>query len=425
MKSHRTVFVILLLIAGVVGWSQQQSVYYLTGNLKETAGTIITDKGEQRATFLGMVGFKLVPAAQGFDLTLFELNLISKGVPTAQGHSGVLGLNLIDDEPTWLDPKTARAALSPTLVLHYPLIDQVKGFRQVRGQAEGDVFVPFTETMRGKISVRFPESVKVAETGSTYVDLDMTLELSSSVLGSIRRITLVSQVVVDWSRLTTPALYLRIQPVFIGTGPTDSTATGKNFPELMKRATELWNRCGSVRCIKFAVNDPIYLNKPAYKVLDTSAEITSLRAEIDVVDAVEVFVVERLAACDLIGGGGACYSTGAAAKIVTTDEQLAVPCPCPPACRTFCPCGGCGTSSATCGAVNYYHLAHELGHALYLDHPGQPYGLAEVTAGSVMEPSGFCCDNPNVQSAKNCRNATNPLLYWGRALCVGRPDIAD
>jgi hypothetical protein len=42
-----------------------------------------------------------------------------------------------------------------------------------------------------------------------------------------------------------------------------------------------------------------------------------------------------------------------------------------------------------------------------------------------MEPSGFCCDNPDLQSALNCRNTGNPLLYWGRSLCTETPDILD
>ena len=422
MRKVAVVVLAASVLAGVTSLAQQSAPYYLTGNLKDALGTVTTDKGDQRTTFFGMIGFKVVPTEKGLEFTLFELSLVSKGVPTERGEAGVLGVNLIDDDIAWHDAKTGRASFAPTLTLHYELIDRVKGFRTTKAQPEGDVFAPHTETMTGKMSAQFPEALKVAEKGSTYVDLEMTFDLSSSVVGSIRRVSLICRVVIDWTRFFTPALYLRIQPVFIGTGPKDPTATGKAFPELMKRATELWNRCGSVRCIKFVVNDPIYLNKPAYKVLETTAEANSLRAEVSVADAVEVFVVDRMNfACDW--GGGACFSPGtASAKIVTCDQQLSVPAPCPCTwCPATCPpCPPCQT-----GAVNYYHLAHELGHALNLDHPGRPYGLADVTAGSNMEPSGFCCDNPNVQSAKNCRNASNPLLYWGRALCVGAPNIMD
>lgn len=422
-------FVWLFLAAGVLlslaGLGQQSLEYYLTGNIKEAAGTVATDKGDQKTRFFGSIGFRVVPTEKGLLLYLFDLNLISKGVPTEKGDSGLLGLELLDAEGKSMmyDPRSRQASTEFRMVLHYELIDRVKGFRQVETKGEMDLFASFTEEMAGKMIVRFPEALKVAERGSINVDLDLTFQLSSSVLGSVRSASLAARVTIDWTKLLNPAQYLRIQPVFIGTGPTDATATGKAFPELMRRATGLWNRCGSVRCIKFVVNAPIYLNKPAYKVLETKAEATNLRAEVNVADAVEVFVVDRMSfACDW--GGGACFSPGtASAKIVTCDQQLAVPapCPCPGFCPATCPpCPPCQT-----GAVNYYHLAHELGHALNLDHPGQPYGLAAVTAGSNMEPSGFCCDNPNKQSAKNCRNASNPLLYWGTAFCSGKPDIMD
>ncbi len=425
MKCVCAVFVVSVFI-GLMAVSQQPSEYYLTGNLQEVPGTVTTDKGDQRTVFFGSLGFRVVPTEKGLLLYLFQLNLVSKGVPTERGDSGLLSLRLPEfEKPMTYDPKSGQASGELSFVLHYELIDRVKGFRQVETKGEMDLFTSFTEEMKGKLVARFPEALKVSETGSIKVGLDLTLDIGVAVLGSVRKISLITQVSIDWSvviRLNR-AQFIKIQPVFIGTGPNDPGRTGTAWATLMNKATELWNRCGSVRCIKFVVNNPIYLNKPAYKVLDTEAEATNLRAEVNVADAVEVFVVDRMTfACSW--GGGACFSSGtAAAKIISCDQQLAVPapCPCPGFCPATCPpCPPCQT-----GAVNLYHLAHELGHALYLDHPGRPYGLADVTAGSVMEPSGFCCDNPNVQSAKNCRNASNPLLYWGWATCRGSPDIMD
>ncbi|MCS7240738.1 MAG: hypothetical protein NZ651_05800 [Candidatus Bipolaricaulota bacterium] len=425
MGRYFGVWLVISVFISLTAFSQQGAEYYLTGNFKEIFGTVVTDKGEQRGEFFGTIGFRVVPGEKGLALYLVEFNLVSKGVPTEKGDSGLLSLRLFDlfEKPLSYDPRSGRASAEFQMVLHYELIDRVKGFRRAEGKGELDLFPSFTEEMKGKASIRFPEALQVAETGGTTADLDLTLELSTAVLGSIRKISLVGRVRVDWTRLRQPAQVLKIQPVFIGTGPTDPNRTGVAFNTLMTRASELWSRCGTVRCLKFEVNNPIYLNKPAYKVLESETEAASLRAEVSVADAVEIFVVERMTfACSW--GGGACFSAGtASAKIVTCDQQLNVPAPCP--CPSFCPatcppCPPCQT-----GAVNSYHLAHELGHALNLDHPGQPYGLAAVTVGSNMEPSGFCCDNPNVQSAKNCRNASNPLLYWGTALCFGRPDIMD
>jgi len=414
------------LLVGLTAVAQRLPEYYLTGNLKDATGTVVTDKGSQRTSFTGSLGFRVVQSEKGLLLYLFDLNLVSKGVATEKGETGILGLELLDAEQKAMsyDPRSGHASTEARMVLHYELIDRVKGFRRSETKGEMDVFEPFTEQMTGKVSVRFPEALKVAESGAVTAQLDLTFELSSTVLGYVRSTTLTVAVVIDWMRYFSRAQFLRIQPVFIGTGATDPARTGTVWATLMARAHELWNKCGTVRCIKFSVNNPIYLNKPAYKILETEAEATTLMAEVNVADAVEVFVVSRM---DFVcsWGGGACFSSGtASAKIVSCDQQLSVPAPCP--CTSFCPatcppCPPCQT-----GAVNYYHLAHELGHALNLAHPPGPSGsLAASTVGSNLEPSGFCCDNPNKQSAKNCRNASNPLLYWGWATCTGTPDIMD
>jgi hypothetical protein len=400
--------------------------YYLTANLQDMAGSVVTEKGEGRAEFFGSIAFRVVPGAQrgAVSLYLSELNLVSKGVGTPRGDSGVLSLGVLNEEQQRVeyDSRTGRFSTAVPLKFHYELIDRMRGFRQAEGKGEADLFAPYTEVMFAEISGRFTEPLQAADDGKAIAEFEIMLKLASPVIGVIHEIRMVAKAVFQWWHLLKPAEFLRIQPVFIGYGPTDPNRTGSAFDELMKRCVELWNRCGSVRCIKFAVNTPIYINNPAYRVLDSSSEAASLRAEVSVADAVEVFVVDHMVtsvACSW--GGGACWGSGtASAKVVSCDQQLSVPCPCPTACTGYCPCGAC-----QCGPVNYYHLAHELGHALNLDHPGQPYGLAAVTYGSNMEPSGFCCDNPNVQSAKNCRNASSPLLYWGSSICSGTPDIND
>lgn len=412
------VFVLVFVATG------QQEVYHLTANFKEARGVLVTDKGEQETFFAGRVGFKVLPSEKGTQLVLVELALVSKGVPTGQGETGTLGLNLIDDDIAWYEARARGASFAPRMTLHYALIDRLLGFKAIGTKGEDDAFIPFTEVMTGKLALRLPEGLQVREKGSTTAEMELTLDLSSAVLGLTRRLMLSARLALEWARVLSPALILKVQPVFIGSGPTDPTRTGSSWDTLFSYARVLWSRCGTVRCIAFSVNPPIYLNKPAYKVLETREEAAALLGEVEVVDAVEVFVVSRM---DYVcqNGGGTCYASGtASAKIVSCDQQLAVPspCPCPDYCPSTCPpCPPCQT-----GRVNLYHLAHELGHALNLAHPPGPSGtLAGSTPRSNMEPSGFCCDNPAVQSAKNCRNFSNPLLYWGSAICTGRPDITD
>jgi len=432
--SRRCMVVIVVIIGliGVIAIAQktpivpltplllQRTSYYLTGNIESSEGTATTDRGRQGASLFGAIAFRVTPQEKGdLGIVLSGLNLVGKGVPTERGDSGVISISLARPESGLVyKPRTGEVSGEMEAILHYELIDRVKGYREQECKGECDKFDPYTERMTGKLSGRFMQPLQPTDKGSVQFEGELTFELTSEVLAAIRRVYIIFRVVIDWS-LFTPAEVLKIQPVFIGSGASDPSATGTAFTTLMNYAHDMWNRCGTVRCIRFAVNAPIYVNNSAYRVLDNSAEATALRGEVNVADAVEVFVVERMStslACSW--GGGATFSSGtASAKIVTCDQQMAVPCPCPSACTGYCPCGSC-----LCGAINPYHLAHELGHVLDLYHPSDsPYS----TPTSIMEPSGFCCDNPNAQSAKNCRNADNPLLFWGTAICTRSPDIAD
>jgi len=433
MPGRRAIVVaIIIALVGVMAMAQktpivpitplllQRTAHYLTGNIGSSEGTATTEKGRQATSLFGCIGFRVMSQQKGeLGIVLSTLNLVGKGVPTGQGDSGVISISLAKPEyQLSYQARTGEVGGELDVILHYELIDRLRGYRTQECKGECDKFDPYTERMSGKLSGKFEQPLEAAEKGSVAFQGELTLEMSSRVLGVLRRVYLVFRVVIDWS-LFEPAEVLKIQPVFIGSGPSDPSATGTAFTTLMNYSHDMWNRCGTVRCIRFAVNAPIYVNNNAYRVLDNSAEATALRAEVSVADAVEVFVVERMStslACSW--GGGATFSSGtASAKIVSCDQQMAVPCPCPSSCTSYCPCGSC-----LCGAINPYHLAHELGHALDLYHPS---GSAASTANSIMEPSGFCCDNPNAQSAKNCRNADNPLMFWGFAICTRSPDIMD
>jgi len=395
--------------------------HYLRGNMEKTEGVVATDKGQQGTGFFGTIGFDVWANEKGeHRVHLSVLNLVSPGVRAGEGETGVIGLSLGGASiPLEYSPRGGELVGEVEAILHYEQIDERRGYRKQECQGECDLFEPFTERVAGQLSVKLSEPLEPREEGRQRIQGEIVFELKEAVLGILREIYIPIYVIVEWFILE-PGDVLRIQPVFVGTGPSDPTASGTAFNTLMNYSHDMWNRCGDERCIKFIVNEPIYVNNNAYKVLDNSAEASAFRAEVNVANAVEVFVASSMStslACSW--GGGACFSSGtASAKIVSCDQQMSVPCPCPSACTSYCPCGSC-----LCGAINPYHLAHELGHALNLPHPSGPSSTSTVS--SIMEPSGFCCDNPPLQSAKNCRNASNPLLVSLLSICYGTPDIAD
>ena len=386
----------------------------LVGNIREAKGLIVTDTEKKEVVFRGSIGFKAVYGRKGLEsLNLIRLNLHTKGVKSTEGFTGTIGLKLSEpDIKTKFDLKSGALRTSFQSTLHYPLIDRKQGFRDVQKVTGDTCFVPYTETVKGKLEGQLPKGLKADSGQGLHAEFEVVAEIAEHYVRAIREFRCV--VVLDLNWLFSAAEVLRIQPVFIGTGPDDATATGTSYLTLMRRAASIWSRCGSERCISFSYNPAIYIDEDQYRTIENETEFWDFSHEISVYGAVEVFFAERFEESYAVSmGGGAAYGAGeASAGIVTCDQQLDVPCP-PP----------CGYGS--CGDVNYYHLAHELGHVLNLDHPDGRYGLAPSTVNSVMEGSGFCLDNPNAQSAMNCRNASSSLLYWGESICWGTPDIDD
>jgi len=295
---------LLLAVAGlwVVGQCRQGQQYYLIGNLDKTVATMTTDRGDRQATFFGTIGFRVTEAKGQLVWHLVRLNLVSEGVSTAKGDSGTIGIALADLVKATYSPRTGQLGAEFQSTLHYELIDRVKGYRQLGVKGEQDLFVPYTEGVAGKIIGTLPEGLQPGGKGNVYFQGEVSMELSSRVLGALRRIHLVFRVRLKW--ILRPLDVLKIQPVFIGSGPSDPNATGTAFTELMKRTHEMWGRCGTVRCLGFYVNSPIYVNNNAYRVLDSAAEAASLRGEVSVSDAVEVFVVERMSTSLTCSWGG-------------------------------------------------------------------------------------------------------------------------
>jgi hypothetical protein len=386
--------------------------YHILATVKKTKATVTTDKGSQESRLHGQLLFSVKKTATGIELYLERMNFTGSSVGAKEGKTGLLSLSL-KKRAKAIYSKDGQAQAELETILHYPLIDKTKGYRQL-GQKEPDNFIPFVATAHGKIKARFKprlEDVQAKKLEEKRVQLSVSFDLATKEY-YVKAIA-VADIVVSVSIIIRLAFFnqLNIQPVFIRSGPTDTSPTGWSFDTMMQSAKCIWRKC----CVFFNVRTPVYVDKNDYKVLGSLNEAINLLNEVNVDDAVEIFVVSRW---DPIWDGcGASFSSGTAnAKIVTCDEQLKVPDPNNP--------GG------YLGAINVNHLAHELGHVISLVHPGDvvtPPMTAAATANTVMEPSGFYADNPHQQSMNNCNNVASPLFRLMIMLrdyrCVRNPEI--
>jgi len=367
--------------------------------IKQQTAKVAEVSGQTRTN--GEVIFRMIPAAKGPRFQLATFRMTGSSVKTKKGESGTISLMLKPNSAkSSYDAKAKIITSEFQAELHYPLIDKIKGFKAPKeGERERDDFRSYTETVTVKLTVKLKETPTLDKQRKLEGGADVafsTVATRERVLGEILQLSSAFKVV---DVVIFPTFYLKqslnIQPVFIRYTPAEgcfggstTATTGGSYATLRDKSIEMWNRC----CIGLNFLSPVYVDNGNYRIL-TSAEEAGLMAEYDDPNAVEVFFVEI---GDPIGihGGGVSYSSGTAnAKVITYDTNL---------------------------PINLYNLAHELGHSMGLYHPP-----GNSTVGSLMEPSGFCADNPALMSALNCDNASNPMMYTGMpfTLCTRKTNM--
>ena len=190
-------------------------------------------------------------------------------------------------------------------------------------------------------------------------------------------------------------------PPFGAGGGWTVAYSGDGLPFGLPGANLQWGKADVV----FTVRDWKTVFNDAYATLSES-EANALRATVQDDDCVEVFFVDRFSP-NAQWGGGATWAAGLAeTQIVSSDENAD-------------------------HGIDLTHLAHELGHAIALMHPGlgfpsasAPY-LADGSGGTLMCPSGFMNDNPPFNSQANKDNVQNPLFTFALKIVGPGPDCQD
>jgi hypothetical protein len=395
--------------------STGEGVFSLVGKIEKVKAIVNTDSGKQETEFKGEIVFLIEQKGKDFNLRLRRLNLLGTSVKCVKGESGLISLGLVRGSEQIKYTPEGKISIGLNMRLFYPLLTEIEGYIPQKEEVQ-DVFVPYQDTVEGRLEGEFEITMEqLMKAIYQQKELEEITELK--LKGELRatEFTYLSGIVIDLNVVLVAVTFqnwIKIQPVFVRSDPGDASPTGWAFDEMMQSAKCMWKKC----CIHFNVLDPIYVDDASYKHLDTTNEASNLKDEVDVDDAVEVFVASTIDAAIKNGwGGGATYNSGtASAKIVTCDDQLRVI---------------DDATGSTLGAVNINHLAHELGHVLGLHHPNAPFPgtLILGTANTVMEPSGFYADNPHPQSNHNCDNADNPLMYtqlkyWDRR-CIENPEL--
>lgn len=415
MKISKTlrVLLLLLILASSASFAQVREKPQ-KNNTKETLGLITnsdisaniqTQLGEDEINGRISMYLKMTPETlekgvvevEGLNLAFFGVNqnLISKGAKLEDPY-GLLGM-AVDrrkKQVLKLNAKRNRIEGSLQMFIDASVLNNVI-IEENNSEKYQDEFITATIPANLKITIDLEKPIEgnIKEIDLTKAKINIELDGKSAEYDQLKfsEMRLVTNIITDYQIL--PLRWfeigksLCIQPVNlwkISIFPLSVDVTGEGLAFGEPQLRHEWRKNDVI----FEIRNPINVFDASFYEFEET-ESTDLLNTVDVDDCIEVFFPHEFNPNDLFGGG-ACFGSGtASAKVVSSDENARM-------------------------GIDFTHLAHEFGHVLGLRHPTSAATASAVpgNTGTLICPSGFANDNPEINSVEHESMISNPLLRF-------------
>lgn len=361
-----------------------------------------------------------VVQVSGFNLAYFDVpQQMLAGNIAVQEQSGVLGFAAKSAEPQRLTYNPASGTITGEIRGYIDAAYMAALAKSPLRDEKSDLFETPTQPATLSLELQLAEPLEADVKEVRNIKGELSVKLSAELVRAERLQLLPFAIAFDPYRVQIAvelgpwlifegAKSLCVQPVRLGRLEVknffpplfffDLTGTGLAFGQ--PGANKEWAKDDVI----FNYREWKTVWKPGFWVVDTNGQFTSAEQsdvldEVNDDDCIEVYFIDEFNPVSW-GGGGATWGSGTAgAKIISSDANAA-------------------------GGIDFTHLAHELGHVLGLLHPGNA-ATANATPGSsgtLMCPSGFLNDNPQINSQENKNSLSNPLLVFSLKIKSAGPD---
>lgn len=345
---------------------------------------------------------------EGMNLAFFRVkqDMLSKGAEL-EDNSGFYGMAMEKGKTQYLSFNKNRTALQGKLNMYVDA--SVLGtviLPNDQKEETKDAFLTPTVPAVLSVSIEFekPLDAEVKE----IVLQDATIKVEVEAKGadfdnltfsnqSVRFLTPVYFEVVRWAWFEVGKV-LDIQPVNIYRFtffPFALSGTGEGLAFGEPQLRHEWRKNDVI----FNIRAPKNIYRSSYYIF-SETEAAGLLNTVDEDDCIEVFFPHEFSPNSLWGGGATFGSGTASAKVISSDENARQ-------------------------GVDFTHLAHEFGHVLGLRHPTSSATASAVpgNSGTLICPSGFANDNPQINSVEHESLISNPLLRF--TLLIRSSNVPD